>query len=207
MFQQFWKLSHYNEQQNFLRSLIRPSLIKRRRHGNYVDPNESRRQHSFKYFLPLPGESEAQVCKKTLCSTFGITQRRLEILSQRILASGISVQDKRGGKRPARNQVVWKQKIVDFIASIPSRESHYGREQIQNRRYLSEDLNVRKLYTAFLEKHHLDTTKPPVSRQWFNEIFNKEFSLAFGAPRVDTCPSCDQYKISIAAAKNPVEKK
>lgn len=141
-----------------------------------------------------------------MCLTLSITQRRLEILSQRILSSGISVQDRRGGKRPARNKTLWKQKIIDFIASIPSRESHYSREKVSNRRYLSEDLNVRKLYNAFLEKHQLDVTKPPVSRQWFNEIFKKEFSLAFGAPRVDTCPTCDQYKISIAASKTPVEK-
>ncbi|CAH1966398.1 unnamed protein product [Acanthoscelides obtectus] len=154
----------------------------------------------------MSGESEVQVCKSTLCLTLAITKRRLEILSQRILSSGIYVQDRRGGKRPARNKTLWKPKIIDFIASIPSRESHYSREKVTNRRYLSEDLTVRKLYNAFLEKHRLDGTKPPVSRQWFNEIFKKEFSLAFGAPRVDTCPTCDQYKISIAASKTPVEK-
>lgn len=158
MFQKFWKLKGYNEQQNFIRSIIRITLIKRRRHGTYNDPNQSRRQNSFKFFLPLPGEFEAQVCKETL-STFGITKRRVDILAQKILSGDIAVEDKRGGKRPGRNQV-WKQKIMDFIVSIPSRESHYGREQNHHRRYLSEDLNIRKLHAAFLEKHQLILPSP-----------------------------------------------
>ncbi|KAK9674840.1 hypothetical protein QE152_g40818 [Popillia japonica] len=117
-----------------------------------------------------------------------------------------SVSDKRGGKRPQRNQA-WKEKIVEFIASIPSRESHYGREKHPNKRYLSSDLNVTKLYTAFLEKHELVLDKPPVSRQWFNEIFKKEFCLVFAPPRVDTCSTCDGYNISISTSKNPNDRR
>lgn len=77
-------------------------------------------------------------------------------------------------------------------------------EQVSNRRYLN--LNVRKLYNASLEKHQLHTTSSPVSWHWFDEICKKEFSLTFGAPRVDTCHTCKKYKISIATSEPPVEK-
>lgn len=207
MFRDFCKLQDYNEQQSFLRGFIKPALVNRRRHGTYDDSRESRRQRSFKYFLPLPGNSEAQVCKITFCETFGITQKRVTVLCKKILSGDLSVQDKRGGKRPQRNQL-WKQKIIEFIASIPSRESHYGREKHPNKRYLSSDLNMSKLYTAFLEKHGFAMQeKPPISRQWFNAIFNKEFNLSFAPPRVDTCSTCDAYKISISTSKTPQEKR
>ena len=103
----------------------------------------------FKFFLPHLGDFEAQVCKNSLCSTFGITKRRVDILCQKILSGGMSVHDKRGGKCPSRIQV-WKQKIIDFIVPITNRESRYDREQNHKRRYLSADLNIRKLYAAFL---------------------------------------------------------
>lgn len=207
MFGDFCKMKDYNEQQSFLRGCIKTALINRRRHGVYENPNESRRQRTFKYFLPLPGSSEVQVCKTTFCDTFGITLKRVSVLCNKTLLGDLSVSDKRGGKRPQRNQA-WKEKIVEFIASIPSRKSHYGRERHPNKRYLSSDLNVTKLYTAFLEKHELAVLdKPPVSRQWFNEIFKKEFCLVFAPPRVDTCSTCDGYNISISTSKNPNDRR
>lgn len=85
-------------------------------------------------------------------------------------------------------------------------ESHYGREK-STKKYLSEELNIRKLHSAFFLKYTKNQIKPPVSRQWFNTIFKKEFNLSFGHPRVDTCPKCDLYKNEIKTAKNPVQKK
>ncbi|KAG5866870.1 hypothetical protein JTB14_028853 [Gonioctena quinquepunctata] len=56
-------------------------------------------------------------------------------------------------------------------------------------------------YAAFLEKHQLDTTNSPVSRQRFNDFFTKDPVYPS-----DTCPICCKYKISIAGSKTPVEK-
>lgn len=48
--------------------------------------------------------------------------------------------------------------------------------------------------------------KLSVPRQSFKDIFEKrEFSIAFGNPRVDTCPICEKYKISITASKTPLK--
>ena len=196
MFREFWGLKSYNEQQSFLRPLIRPALVKRRRHGTYEDPSDSRRQRTFKYLLILNNTSEVQVCKKTFCETFGVAQRRVQLLAQRILTGYIDVKDKRGGSRPKRDGV-WKQKIHDYIESIPARKSHYGREDNRSRKYLSPDLNVSKLYRGFIEKYTVDDKKPPVSRQWFHDIFLRDFNLSFGSPRVDTCSACDRGKIAI----------
>ncbi|XP_039298575.1 uncharacterized protein LOC120354815 [Nilaparvata lugens] len=63
LFTKFHKLD-YNGQQSFLRGLIRPTHIKRRRHGRYKHTSDSHRQRTYRYMLPLRGESEVQVCKK-----------------------------------------------------------------------------------------------------------------------------------------------
>lgn len=62
--------------------------------------------------------------------------------------------------------------IGDFTEPMPSRESHYGREQIPNRRYLSEDLNIRKLFKAFF-KNQLDTKNPQCLDRDLMKFFRK----------------------------------
>ncbi|KAK9685249.1 hypothetical protein QE152_g38187 [Popillia japonica] len=164
------------------------------------------RQKMFGDFCKMKHYNEQQSFLRGCIKTALINRRRHGMT----LLGDLPVSDKRGGKRPQRNQA-WKEKIVEFIASIPCRESHYGREKREkhpNKRYLSSDLNVTKLYTAFLEKHELAVLdKPPVSRQWFNEIFKKEFCLVFAPPRVDTCSTCDGYNISISTSKNPNDRR
>lgn len=98
LFKKFYDLD-YNGQQGFLRGLIRPARIARRRHGRYENPEDSHRQRTFKYMLPLRGDSEVQVWKNTFCKTFIITQRRVQIISEKVVNGVIDVSDRRGGSR------------------------------------------------------------------------------------------------------------
>ncbi|CAG4937176.1 unnamed protein product [Parnassius apollo] len=127
------------------------------------------------------------------------------MLSEIFFSNDVSVKDRRGGKRQ-RREPQWKEKIIEYIKSIPAQESHYSRNDAPNRKYLPTELSVVKLYKGFLEKHRDGSTKPPVSRQWFNEIFLTEFNLSFKPPRVDTCPTCDSSKIEIDTAPTEVVK-
>ncbi|KAF6210309.1 hypothetical protein GE061_013413 [Apolygus lucorum] len=200
IFKKFWSFRNYEAQQNFLLRMIERDNIGRRRHGKYDPghPEQSRKQHTHRFFLLLPGNSKVQVCRKTFCSTFAIGEKRARLLAEKAGTSDV-VKEKRGGNRPRRD-LTWKTKVIAFILQIPARESHYGREK-SDKKFLSPDLNIRKLHSAFLEKHKLSQEKPPVSRQWFNLIFRKHFSLRFGPPRVDTCPKCDLYNVEIKKAK------
>lgn len=56
--------------------------------------------------------SEVQVCRKTFCETFGVSQRRVQLLSEKINCDEESVKDKRGGKRKKR-EPQWKDKIIE----------------------------------------------------------------------------------------------
>ncbi|CAG4973726.1 unnamed protein product [Parnassius apollo] len=171
LFHDFWNLGDYNEQQIYLKNLIRLCFINRRRLGNYEDATESRRQRTFKYYLIIRGMSEVQTWWKK-----------------------------------AKTRPQWREKIIVYIKSIPAQESHYSRNDAPNRKYLPTELSVVKLYKGFLEKHRDGSTKPPVSRQWFNEIFLTEFNFSFKPPRVDTCPTCDSSKIEIDTAPTEVVK-
>lgn len=111
MFAKFYELAVYEKQQAYLQRLIHPQFVKRRRHGNYEHPDESRRQHTFNYFLVLQGGSEVRVCLKTFCDTFGITARRVQLLSEKILSGKMDHTEKRGGARAARNVEEWKKKL------------------------------------------------------------------------------------------------
>lgn len=209
MFKKFYELSDYGKQQAFLRTLIRPQLIKRRRHGTYDHPQNSRRQRTFAYYLPLPG-SEIRVCLKTFAETFRITVRRVEVLRGKIMDGEMSVSDQRGGKRDIMNgksKEEWKVKIREHIGSIPTVESHYSRNHAPNRQYLPQELNVTRLYRSFLEKYCSDSNQPPVSRQWYHEVFLTDFNLTFAKPRVDTCSTCDELHIRVKAAESEVLKR
>lgn len=209
LFQKFWQIANYTQQQNFLFSLITCSQINRRRHRhlNQETPELDRKQNTYRYFLKLSGKSLVQVCQKTFCETFRISAKRVKLLSKKVSQDDIVLKERRGGNRPRRQIELWKPKMIEFLSSLPSRESHYGREKT-SLRYLSPDLNVTKLYKAFISKYWVNrTTKnPPVSRQWFNAVFKKSFRLSFGQPRVDTCPKCDFLAVEIKKAKTRREK-
>lgn len=172
LFEEFYDLSDYNKQQQYLLRLIHPQLIKRRRYGTYDHPSESRRQHSFAYFLLLRGGSEVRICLKTFCDTFGVTPRRVQLCGEKILKGDMVGSDKRGGARKNAENIEWSEKIIQHIKSFPTYESHYSRKKNPNKLFLSPDLNVCRMYRHFLAEYapnHIG--KPPVTRQWYHEIF------------------------------------
>lgn len=125
-----------------------------------------RRQQSFKYFLRLQGSSEVQVCKLKFCLTFDVTSKRVDFLCKRIPSGELPVADKQGGK--VHEEILYgEEKIIQFIASIPSRKSHYSKNDNHNRRHLSPELNKRKLHSSIGKKYedwneHWTTCVTPV---------------------------------------------
>ncbi|XP_072402179.1 uncharacterized protein [Diabrotica undecimpunctata] len=198
LYNHFYEMADYSKQQSYLQRFIHPQLIKRRRHGQYEHPSESRRKHSFTYHLLLPGGSEIRVCLKTFCSTFAVTPRRVQLLGEKILDGKMDMSEKRGGARQNIFKTVWTNKIIEHIESFPKIESHYAKTP--DKLFLSPDLNVSRMYRAFLEKYCADyqpPNKPPVTRQWYNEIFISKFNLSFARPKVDTCSTCDSLAVQI----------
>lgn len=109
--------------------------------------------------------------------------------------------DQRGGQRKSLDKEKWTEKIIEHIHSFPAEESHYARAKSANKRFLSPDLNVSRMYRAFLKKYCPECVEgqSPVTRQWYNEIFLTRFNLTFHRLRVDTCSTCDMLNIKLKA--------
>lgn len=98
IFKTFCELEDYNKQQSYR------TLIGRRRNGRYATTEDSRYQRSFKYMLILKGGSEVRVCKQIFCDTFGVTARRVQVLTEKIIAGNFDVSDRHGGSRQKPNR-------------------------------------------------------------------------------------------------------
>ena len=99
--------------------------------------------------------------------------------------------------------------------------SHYSRKDSPQKRFLSPDLSVSKMYNLYLEAHEAEILarekeivkarrenlrvpaklKPVVTVHAYRRVFNSDFNLGFGRPRTDTCATCD--KLNLALKSNP----
>ena len=69
--------------------------------------------------------------------------------------------------------------VKQHIASFPQYESHYSRTDNPNRKYLSPDLTVSKMYSMY-KATCTDDGKEPVSEWVYRQTFNEHFNLCFG---------------------------
>lgn len=175
--------------------LIQLSRIKRRRHGNYVASEESRRQTTVCYILPNEEGEFLQVCKKTFMETFDVTRKRLDVLINKKKLGETCFSDRRTRHAQSKFSESDHQLVKDHINSIPRDVGHYTRTK-SNKEYLSPDLNINRLFIAFQKRHPSSI----VTYKFYSSIFNKFFpNLTFRRPRMDTCHTCDKLDCEIRA--------
>lgn len=68
------------EKGTYLMGLMEMIPVKRRRHGKYKQPEESRRQATVIYSVPDGNGSTVQVCKTMFCHIFDLSKRKLQVL-------------------------------------------------------------------------------------------------------------------------------
>ena len=100
-----------------------------------------------------------------------------------------------------------------FHTVSPHHEGH-GNE----RRYLSADLNVLKMYTMLLSKHYskhyaeYKAGKDPhklqcdVKYRYYCNYYKENFNYCFGRPKAEICAVCAELETSIKLSKNVGEK-
>lgn len=144
--------------------------------------------------MNIDGESVV-VCKKYFLQTFQISDGRMTRALKKLKSGDPPGEDKRGKKVPANKTPEEKIVIVrEHISSFPCYQSHYTRAHNPNRKYLSEDLNIRLLYNLYKD-HVRNQGKEPVKEHIYRRTFNTEFNLHFHAPHKDTCVKCDKFAI------------
>ena len=140
-------------------------------------------------------------------------KRLCKFMSEGHTSPPVDMRGNHGKQRSLPGDVI--QCIVSHIASFPAQESHYSRRDNHQRKYLSENLNIKRMWYLYLEGHELEqmernSQKLPftgtVKESAYRNIFNTCFNLGFGRPQSDTCATCDSFNIKIHATENEEEK-
>lgn len=109
-----------------------------------------------------------------------------------------------GGNHKEHLYAAQKQSVHNFIQQLNCVESHYCRNTKEAvRKYLSADLNIKKLYKLFQESEHSNAA---VKETYFRHIFNSNYNLGFGTPKTDACSKCLELKGKIASECDPQKK-
>ena len=76
--------------------------------------------------------------------------------------------------------------------------SHNSGEKT-SRHYLGSHLNVEMMYSLYIDGYkERNTTEALIAMPWFYRyIFNAEFNIGFHLSQIDTCDTCDHYKVKL----------
>lgn len=84
-----------------------------------------------------------------------------------------------------------KNAVIKHIKSFKGRQSYYSMSK-SSKVYLSEELNIIKMYQIFLEK-----AEGRASYETYPQMFSTHFNILFGYLKSDTCSSCDEFLAKI----------
>ena len=194
IFNEFWKIGDYEIQNAYLNNLMKSVDVKRSR----VKNRPSRRLRSVEYRV-IYHDVSYSVCALAFRNIHGLTERRLRTVRDKVGESGCLNKDKRGHQKKSREvPEPTRQKVIEHINSLPALSSHYSRAKSPNRKYLSPELNVSKLYDLYCDwliEYYPD--EQSVKESFYRHIFNTKFNLGFTPPMSDTCNYCDKVKYQI----------
>jgi len=95
--------------------------------------------------------------------------------------------------------VAKEEAVIRIIKTLTVQESQYCRCKPSVRKYLSGDLNIRKLHRLYNTQAE---TVQQVKKTVFYKIFNTKFNLGFGRPATDACSTCIKLKSKIKYVKD-----
>ena len=146
----------------------------------YTTSTASRRQHSRIYYVSNGGVS-TRVCKPAFLRIHGISNGRLSrAISASLKEGGTPHRDERGHHEPKNKTDESALNIVEqHIMSFPRYTSHYSRRGNPNRRYLSPELSISKMYELYRE-FCTDNGHSEVSEWVYRKRFNENHNLSFG---------------------------
>ncbi|GBM54193.1 hypothetical protein AVEN_11259-1 [Araneus ventricosus] len=138
------------------------------------------------------------MCRKAFYSMHGVSEKRVRTAISKTTSTGTVVSDQRGKKESGRKvQNDEKTKVKEHM-SLPTVPSHYSRAKSPHRKYLPVGLNIKLLFSMYLEwlrENHPGAE--PVTMYYYRDVFNSEFNIGFEPPGSDTCNFCDKTDISI----------
>ena len=143
------------------------------------------------------GEKSVKICQAAFLGLHGIKASRLK---RKVLNFGKDISNNHGkhGNHSKIDEDI-KNHVWQHIIKFPACESHYSRSKNQHKKYLDASLTIAEMHHIFLsENMDLQHT---CSYRLYQNIFNFEFNISFGYPRIDICDTCKKQQAEIKAAE------
>lgn len=198
----FYKNNDRQYQQNFILRYSETVQIRRRRpmkpakQAANAKPRKPR-VRTTRYFVKNSKNEKVPVCMESFMDILKVSRFRVNSLTKKDFKNE-DIIDKRGGFKRQALFGPKKQNVMKFINSLKCLESHYCREK-SKRMYLSEDLNIKKLWRIYSS----NPENLPVKQSYFRGIFNRKYNLGFGSPQTDVCSTCLSLAERIKREKDP----
>ena len=194
----FYQLPTRDHQQSFIVSSVSRSSPKR----TTVQDDQQRKKergNTFIYHVTVKGEA-IRVCKTTFQAMFDLSDGRIaRAMKGSLQNQGAAAPDKRGKSTTSRVSIEARERVKTHIESFPNAPSHYSRRSNPDVRYLSGDLNIRKMYELYVVKCNEEGTDA-VKESFYRSVFCEDYNLKFVSPKSDTCDTCDRLRTEIQAA-------
>ncbi|XP_069354654.1 uncharacterized protein [Maniola hyperantus] len=195
----FYSSNKRSEQDALILKCCKTQKVKRRRPTKSIRLG---RDFNIKYSVFRPRNDCVPVCQKAFLNILGITKYRVEYALKHLFHTGEIARERRGGNRKINKFKEQKESIIRYIIKLKCIESHYCRSSSQERKYLSSDLSINKLYKMFRDENPVS----PVKQSYFRHIFNREFNLGFGTPNTDACSTCIELNERIKKENDRIKK-
>jgi len=182
IFEGFYDLKSYDEQNAYLFGLIRKQDIKRK-----TNPNSARRTCTYKYYLRFRGR-EMNVCKVAFARIHAISAKKIRGLCEKLDQNILFPKDGRGKhtNRPQKIQPETQELIRRHLYSIlrsPDVREYFKDDKNHPS---STELNITKLYKHFLMSYEpealmvgsmtLNQGYMPRVKMWlYRNVFHQEF--------------------------------
>lgn len=142
-----------------------------------------------------------RVCQKVFLMILDVGVHRIRRISKNFLTSGQLPTERRGGDKRSLINAPKKRSVMRFIEKFKCIESHYCRSETSERKYMSSDLNIKKMWRMYNQEHD-DIQDLKVKECFFRHVFNTKYNIGFKMPRVDVCSKCTELTEKIKVAKD-----
>lgn len=106
--------------------------------------------------------------------------------------------------RPHRTADADLERLKQHIKSFPRCQSHYSRHKNPHKRFLSPELDIRKMYNLYKVRCTADGVS--FLSEDNRRTFREDFNLGFGVPKSDSCKVCDSTKVTLDAETDEVKR-
>lgn len=190
LFESYWNLQSYERQRDFICSHV---LVR----NTMGSPSKKRKHVARTFTFHIKGKVE-KVCKNFFLQTLGIGKKVIETALLKQKTSLTTPLIDRRGKHQSHNRTPEADLhlVREHIESFVTVESHYTRKDT-DRKYLSYELSIRKMYDLYKYKV-LFKTQNPFLKRYIDEFSVRNITFLFTNQRRTNAV----HVISISKLKN-----